>query len=154
MSHAGACRTLAMLVVATSLACNPSSPNNNVAVLGSPQSVSPIHVNFTCGAIDSLALVDANGTPAWTFITKKNDTISWVVPSNVTINSITGKTAADTLPLVSNGPQGGQPGVSFDSKVQNSNKSETKYHYNIDATCHPQTGSDVHLLIDPEMIVR
>jgi len=153
MSHAGAFRTLALLAVAASLlSCNPSSPNLTVAV--SPKSASPIHVNFACDSVASIGLVDANGKSAWVFTADKKDTVSWVVPGNVTINSITGKTPADTLPLDPNGAQGGQPGVSVDSKVRDSNKQETTYRYNILATCHPATGPDVHLLIDPDMIVR
>ena len=153
MSHAGAFRTLVTLVVAASLvSCKPTSPSRTVAF--SPKSASPIHVNFVCGAVDSIGLADANGKSAWVFTADKKDTVSWVVPTNVTINSITGKTVADTLPLDSIGTQGGQPGVSFNSKVRDSNKQETTYHYNIDATCHPATGPDVHLLIDPDMIVR
>jgi hypothetical protein len=139
-----------MLAVAASLV----SCRRRETVEGYADPVGPIHINFSCGAPITIGLADANGTPAWTFKTKKKDPISWEVPTNVTINSITAKTSADPLPLDPDGPQGGAPGVPFKSKVKDSNKPEKDYLYKIEATCHTTTGADVRLVLDPEMIVR
>ncbi len=152
MSHAGAFRTLAVLVVAVSLVACSGDDDDRIA--GHTDPSGPVHINFSCGDTLSIGLADGSGNPAWTFSTKKKDTVSWVVPANVAINSILPKTAADTLPLDSAGTQGHAPGVAFISKVKDSNKPTTDYHYKIDATCHPATGPDVRLLIDPDMIVR
>lgn len=152
MSRSGACRTLATVLVAASLlSCKP---RRDETVVGYADPVGPIHINFSCGDPISIGLADAAGTPAWTVKTKKKDPISWEVPANVTINSIMGKLPTDPLPLDPDGPQGGTPGVSFKSKVKDSNKPTTEYHYKIDVTCHPVTGPDVRLVLDPEMIVR
>jgi hypothetical protein len=117
-------------------------------------SADSVRIRFSCGAVDSIALTDPSGAPAWAVTRRRNSPISWVVPPNVTINSIVGKTAADTLPLDPDGPQGGAPGAPFKSKVKG-NAREKTYHYLIDATCRPASGPpDRRMVIDPEMIVR
>jgi len=148
MSHAGAYRTLAAVLAAASLvSCKK-------VIVNFADPVGPIHVNFTCVGTPSISLADASGNPAWTYRTKKKDPISWVVGPAVTIDSIVSK---DTIPLPLDpaGPQGGQPGLPYDSKVKDSNKPTTDYHYNIFASCNPGGGAPVlQLKIDPEMIVR
>jgi hypothetical protein len=116
-------------------------------------SVDSVRVNFSCGAVDSIALTTPSGNPAWTVRRKPNNPITWVVPANVTINSILGKTPTDTLPLDADGPQGGAAGTPFKSKVK-AHAAEKAYHYVIDATCQPVSGSARRLVIDPEMIVH
>lgn len=153
MSRAGAYRTLALLLVAASLVACDSEDDDDAVARYTP-AAGPVHINVTCADTISVGLADASGNPAWTFSTKKKDTVTWVVPANVTINSIRGKSPADSLPLDSAGTQGHAPGASFISKVREGPQPPTDYHYKIDATCHPATGPDVHLLIDPEMIVR
>jgi hypothetical protein len=138
-----------MLVVAGSL----MSCNQGETVEGFADPEGPIHINLTCGPVISIGLADANGNPAWTYKVKKNDPISWEVPPTVTIDSIRGKTPADSLPLDPDGPQGGQPGTPYKSKVKNSAKDDKDYHYNIFASCNPGPNAQ-RFRIDPEMIVR
>jgi hypothetical protein len=165
VSRASVYRTLAAIVAVASLvSCNPVSENiqnqplgGYSGVVGYADAVGPIHISFTCDttppAFPSLALADSTGNPAWTVKAKKKDPISWVVPANVTIDSIKSKNLIP-LPLDSNGTQGGAPGVSFNSKVKNSNNPPTDYHYNIFAKCTPTDGAPVvRLRIDPEMII-
>jgi hypothetical protein len=155
MSHAGAFRTLVAVVAVASLgSCKKLRGNQEIA--GFPKPVGPIHINFTCaaGAVPAIGLADSLGISAWQYETKKKDSISWVVPPNVAINSIVAKPSG-TLPLDPPGPGVGQQGGAFKSKVKDSNKPDTSYNYNIEATCNPGLGAQpVHLLIDPVMIVR
>jgi hypothetical protein len=153
MSHAGTHRTLALIVAAASLVSCKSWWGGDQQIIGYAEPVGPIHVNFTCVGVPSISLADANGTPAWTVRAKKKDPISWQVPANVTIDSIVSK---DTIPLPLDpaGPQGGGPGIGYSSKVKDSNKPPTDYHYNIFATCNPGGSAPVlRLKIDPEMII-
>lgn len=135
------------LVAAASFAACSSEGLNQATVDALVPSVDSINVRFSCGAVDSIALKAPNGGPAWAVRRSRNQPISWVVPANVTINSIAG------LPLDSAGVQGGSPGTPFKSKVKDNAESKT-YHYAIEATCHPTSGSDRHLIIDPEFIVH
>jgi hypothetical protein len=174
MSRTDVYRALAAIVAVASLvSCNSKVGDQNVSpnqaagpsqalggypgVVGYADAVGPIHINFTCDttppSIPSLSLADANGNPAWTVKAKKKDPISWEVPANVTIDSIVSKNAIP-LPLDSAGPQGGGPGIPYSSKVKDSNKPPTDYHYNIFAKCNPTDGAPVlRLKIDPEMII-
>jgi hypothetical protein len=135
------------LVAAASFAACSSEGLNQATVDALVPSVDSINVRFSCGAVDSIALRAPNGGPAWAVRRSKNETISWVVSANVTINSIAG------LPLDSAGSQGGTPGTPFRSKVKGDAESKT-YHYAIEATCHPAAGPDRHLILDPEFIVH
>jgi hypothetical protein len=110
-------------------------------------SVDSISIKFACGTLDSIALKTMSGNPAWAVKRQQKNPITWVVPSNVTINSITG------APILPDGPQGGTAGTPYKSKVD-SNATKKTHHYSIEATCHPAAGSDRHLVIDPEMIVH
>src|SRR3954468_7528880 len=126
MSHAGAFRTLVLLAVAASLVSCSDDDDDKVAGYTAPSG--PVHINFSCGDTLSIGLADASGNPAWSFSAKKKDTVSWVVPTNVKINSILPKTAADSLPLDSAGTQGHALGAAYISKVKESNKPTTDYH--------------------------
>ena len=136
----------ALVAIASFVAC--SSEEVDLAQFDAlVPSVDSISVRFSCGTVDSIALKAPNGGPAWAVRRKQNELISWVVPSNVTINSIAG------LPLDSAGSQGGTPGTPFKSKVKGNAERKT-YHYPIQLTCHPASGDDRHLIIDPEFIVH
>ena len=153
MSRAGVPRAfvaiVALVASASFVSCSDSEeliPQAEVDAL--VPYVDSIRVNFSCGTVDSIALKTApGGGPAWSVRRMRNDSISWVVGTNVTINSIVG------IPLDSAGPQGGAPGTAYKSKVKSDAQKKT-YHYVIDATCHPAAGPDRHLIIDPEFIVR
>lgn len=147
MSRAGVPRAsvvLVALVAVVSLAACAEKPDE--ARFNTP-SVDAITVAFSCGGVDSIALKAPNKDPAWAVRRKRKDPISWVVPANVTINSITG------VPLDPAGSQGGTPGTPFKSKVKDNAEWKT-YHYVIDVTCHPTAPPDRHLIIDPEFIVH
>ena len=164
MSRAGLPRALfaivALVAVASLVSCakgdqqvsskqgGVQSVESLVAVLDAvaPETDS-IRINFSCGTVDSIALKTPHGGSAWSVRRRQNDTISWVVPSNVTINSIAG------LPLDSAGSQGGTPGTPYKSKVKGNAERKT-YHYAIQATCHPASGDSIRLIIDPEFIVH
>lgn len=165
MSRAGVPRALfaivALLAVASLVSCatgvqQPSSKQGGVqsveslvAVLDAvAPDVDSIRINFSCDTVDSIALKAPNGRSAWSVRRRRNDSISWVVPSNVTINSIGG-----ALPLDSAGPQGGAPGTPYKSKVKDNAERKT-YHYIIDATCQPAAAPARRLIIDPEFIVH
>ena len=150
MSQAGVPRVfvaiVAVVAVALLAACaqKPDADRFNTFV----PSVDVITVAFSCGAVDSIAMTAPNGDPAWIVGRKQKDPISWVVPANVTINSITG------LPLDTAGSQGGTPGTPYKSKVKENAERKT-YHYAIELTCRPAAGPpDTHLIIDPEFIVH
>jgi hypothetical protein len=155
MSHAGVFRALAVVAAATSLAsCNQSLDLANVA--GYDEPTPPFTINITCGTKVSVAFTGANGAPAWLVKLKKNDTFSWEVPTNVTIDSIRPKAGQDSLPTNPDGPQGGQPGAPYKSKVKDQDYGNGKdYRYNIFTTCNPGGGGQpLPVLLDPEMIVR
>jgi len=151
---------IALVAVASLLSCakgdqqvsskqGVQSVESLVAILDAvAPEVDSVRINFYCGTVDSIALKAPNGSSAWSVRRKQNDTISWVVPSNVTINSIGG-----ALPLDSAGPQGGSPGTPYKSKVKSDAQRKT-YHYIIDATCQPAAAPARHLIIDPEFIVH
>jgi len=113
--------------------------------------VDTVSVNFVCATGDTIALKTPAGKSAWSVRRNPNDVITWVVPSNVTIHSIKGKSAGE-FPVDSAGVQGGAPGASFKAKVKG-NAANGMYHYLINATCTPASGPAVNLVIDPEMIV-
>ena len=153
MSHAGVSRTLVVLVAAASLvSCNYSEyKRRNNALVELAPSEGSIHINFSCTGVASVALEDSVGHTAWVVRRNRNDLIRWVVPPNVTINSITGPGfPADTAAVV--GPQGGAPGVAYNAKVS-PHASHGRYHYVIDATCRSTPTDSIRLLIDPEFIV-
>jgi hypothetical protein len=149
MSRAGVPRAfmalVALVAVASLVACTKDFDKAQYDAL--VQSVDSITVKFSCGVVDSIALKAPNGGPAWAVSRKRKSPISWVVPGNVTIDSIGG------LPLDSAGSQGGTPGTPFKSKVKGNAEFKT-YHYVIASTCHPAAGPDRHLIIDPEFIVH
>jgi len=153
MSRARACRTLATIIAATSLVSCTWKTSHRLL-----QEVAPyagqIHINLSCNGADSLALVDSAGHPAWAITRKPKDDITWRVPSNVRINSIGARSPGIHLPLDSVGTQGRTNGLAYQSRVKEGTPPE-HYHYVIDVTCSPTNGNpDVHLLIDPEMIIR
>jgi hypothetical protein len=155
MSRAGVSRTLVGAVALVALiavaSCTQTADQESLLDAVAP-SVDSVHINFSCGPVDSLALADKNGRPAWSFSRRPNDPITWVVPQNVTINSLKGRTANDNFPVDSTGPQGGAPGTAFHAKVKGGAAQGT-YHYVINATC--TAGADtIRLLIDPELIIR
>jgi hypothetical protein len=156
MSHAGVFRTLAVVVAATSLAsCTQSFDLANVA--GYKEPTPPFTINITCGAKVSVALTGANGAPAWLVKLKKNDKFAWEVPPNVTIDSIKAKPGQDPLPIDPDGPQGGQGGNPYKSKVkdQDYGSNGKNYPYDIFTTCNPGGGAPpLPLQLDPEMIVH
>jgi hypothetical protein len=159
MSRAGVSPALIALVAVASLAALVSCTGGDEEALldAVAPSVDSVRVNFSCGtvdsiAVDSIALATPSGIPAWSVRRKPNNPITWVVPANVTINSILGKTPVDTLPLDPDGPQGGAAGTPFKSKIKAHAASKT-YHYLIDATCQPASGPARRLVIDPEMII-
>jgi hypothetical protein len=110
-------------------------------------SVDSINITFTCAAVDSIALRTMAGKSAWAVRRQRKNPITWVVPSNVTIDSIRG------APILPDGPQGGGAGTPYKSTVD-SNATKTTHHYSIAATCNPGAGAPVHLVIDPEMIIH
>lgn len=169
MSHAGAIRPLAAAIVVVSLvSCIKGGDNTNIkapvvqsdaqltaALLDSvAPSMDSVHINFVCGPVDSIGLTDKNGRPAWSFRRKPNESITWVVPQAVTIDSIVSK-SVNPLPLDQNpnDPHGGAPGVAFKATVK-SGAANGPYHYVIKTTCNPQTGPAIKLVIDPEMIIK
>ena len=135
--------------------------------------VATIYVNFTCGTDTTFGLFDAatNGKPAWAFMrhpTGSKNQISWEVAQNaqpVTINSIGNKPGQPPFPIdVDTTQHGVSPGVPFKATVKANAGApgpiipgfhkDTTYSYSIGVTCKPATGPDVHIVIDPEMIVR
>ena len=150
-ARSGALITILAGVVLASCARPSMDPDVGPRVF--TDAVAPIHINFTCqGGVNQISLTDDNGNPAWTFKAKKNDPVSWVVPANVTINSISSKTPAIPLPVSPNGNSGGSNGKSYETKV-NSDAQSKHYLYNIDVTCTSTSGAVVRLVIDPDMII-
>jgi hypothetical protein len=145
--------SLALVGVALLASCTKEAAEDDRALLEAVvPSVDSVLVKFSCDTVISIALTTPSGGPAWSVRRQRNNPISWVVPGNVTINSIVGKTSADSLPLDPDGPQGGTAGAPFKSKVKG-NAQEKGYNYLIDASC-TASGNTTRLLIDPEFIVR
>ena len=149
MSHAGVSRTLAVLVAAASLASCYKEDHDTLVELA--PSVGSIHVNFSCIGVDSLALEDSVGHPAWVVMRNPGDTIRWVVPPTVTINSIGGPNFPVDTDSVA-GPHGHAPGLPYNARV-NPNATKGRRHYVIDVTCHSTPTDSTRLLIDPEFIL-
>jgi hypothetical protein len=134
--------------------------------------VATVYVNFTCGADTTIGLFDSNVNgkkPAWGVMRRRGNPISWVVAQNarpVTITSLGDKPGEDSFPvIVDPNHKGGSPGAPFNATVKAdagvpgqdppANKPKDKgYFYSIGLTCSPVTGPDIHVVIDPEMIVR
>lgn len=115
----------------------------------------PIRFLFSCeGGVNTvgLAYTDARKTSAWTIRKHRNDEIEWVADQNVTFRLVP-KAGSEPLPIdiLEEGT-----GRRIKAKVRNIPPGPPKtYAYAIDATCTPSSGgSAVHLIIDPEMIVR
>ena len=159
MTRTARCGALITIAAAALLgACaRPSvDPNGGPHIFA--DAVAPIHINFSCDDANKgiqVSLIDDNGNPAWAFKAKKNDPVSWLVPANVTINSISPKDPAIPLPISPNGNSGHSNGRSYDVKVNgNAPGSNVHYPYNIDVSCTPPGGgTPVRLVIDPDMII-
>jgi hypothetical protein len=137
--------------------------------------VPKIYINFSCDTDTTLGFFDAPSGPAkhaaWAFMRHNGgpkNQIEWIVSQNaqpVTINSITSKgSPAEPFPIDPLNPTGGSPGVSFKAKVKNSagedpdsgqDHKDKDYSYAIGLTCDPPGPRlPIHVVIDPEMIVR
>jgi hypothetical protein len=134
--------------------------------------VPTVYVNFTCAADTTIGLFDANGPgkkPAWAVMRRRTNPIQWVVAQNarpVTITSIGDKPGEDPFPIdVDSTEHGGSPGVAFKATVKADagvpgqdppadKPKDRVYAYSIGLTCTPATGPAIHVVIDPEMIVR
>jgi hypothetical protein len=154
MSHAGGFRTVVAVVVVASVvvSCNGGLHAQFDALVPDTDEV---HINFSCGATNSIALADKNGGPAWSFQRKPNESITWVVPQAVTITSIASRPGDPPFPIGQGAgdPHGGSPGTPFKGKVKGG--ANGTYHYIITASCDPGGGAPpLNLSIDPEMIVR
>lgn len=154
MSHARAPRTVvalaALAAVASMISCS------DVSELVAPKT-GTVHIDFTCGAIGKIGLNDGHGNSAWAFQRSQHEAIEWIVPPNVTINSITGKAVQFPIDTVQNEPHGRAPGTSYKATTQGiSGLPLTKktFAYAIDVTCHPGQPDSVRLVLDPEMIIR
>ena len=116
----------------------------------------PIYIHFTCDTVNRISLTDSTGIPAWEVVRKRKEPISWIVDPNVTINSILQKDGTP-MPLDSAGAQGGAPGRPYEARLKE-RLEKRDYLYSIDITCHPPTGPDVRLVVDPllvpDMILR
>jgi len=168
MSHAGVIRPLVVIVAlvagASLMSCDKSNVSNvsNQSVPAALNLIAPdtdtVHVNFTCGAADSIGLFAPNGTSAWAIQRHPNNQIMWVVGPTVTINSITGKT--DPLPIDQDAgdPHGGSPGTPFKARVKSNPGvppgQQKIFSYAISVTCHPGQPDSIRLVLDPEMIIR
>lgn len=179
MSRADVPRIVGSLVVVASLASLMSCTKtvqltgDQVLIEALAPDVPIIYVNFSCGADTSIGFFDSNAPgkkPAWAFMRHpggpKNQ-ISWVVAQNaqpVTINSIGDKPGQGSFPIdVDPIEHGGAPGVPFKAKVKNNagdppnpgeDYRDKGYAYSIGLTCTPASGPPIHLVVDPEMIVR
>src|SRR5215218_4943704 len=100
MSRAGLSRALVAVVAMASLAALVSCTEGDVeeGFDAIAPSVDSLRIQISCGAVDSIALTTLSGKPAWAVRRQQNHPITWTVPANVTINSIVGKTPADSLP--------------------------------------------------------
>jgi hypothetical protein len=176
MSRVSVPRAVASLVVVASLvSCRHEDEQLTdqqalIAVLA--PDVPTVYVNFTCAADTTIGLFDSNGSgkkPAWAVMRRRNNPIQWVVAQNarpVTITAIGDKPGEDPFPIVVDPTEhGGSPGVAFKATVKAdagvpgqdppADKPKDKvYAYSIGLTCTPATGPAIHVVIDPEMIVR
>jgi len=176
MSRVSVPRAVVSLVVVASLvSCRSedqqlSDEQALIAVLA--PDVPTVYVNFSCAADTTIGLFDSNGPakkPAWGVMRRRTNPIQWVVAQNpqpVTITAIGDKPGEDSFPIiVDSAYQGGSPGTAFKATVKPdagvpgqdppANKPKDRvYAYSIGLTCHPASGPDIHVVIDPEMIVR
>lgn len=148
---------LAALAALASLASCNFNKDSVALVEALAPDVNTVHIDFTCGGAGSIGLSDGSGNSAWAVVRHPNNQIQWVVPQNVTINSIAGKTEA--LPIVHDpgDPQGGSPGTAYKAKVKSDTAfavSQKTVAYAISVTCHPGQPDSLRLLLDPEMIVK
>ena len=142
-----------IIVAAVSLSsCARPSVDPIISPLFMANATAPIHINFTCDGTNQISLTDDAGDAAWSFEAKKFETVSWVVPANVSINGISSKVPSVPLPLSTPGPQGGK-GNPYTGQVNATAQSKRHYLYNIDVTCAPLAGPAVRLVIDPDMII-
>ena len=152
MSRTARCGAVITIVAGASLvSCAHPSVDPAISPLFLAHATPPIHINFTCDGTNQISLTDDDGNAAWTFQAKKNETVSWLVPGNVSINGIMSKAPSVPLPLSTQGLQGGN-GNPYRGQV-NANAQSRHYPYNIDVTCTPQAGPAVRLVIDPDMII-
>jgi len=150
MSRAGLYGSLLVAVAAASLV---SCRRQNLIPADDPKEA--IRFLFTChGGIDSvgLAYTDASKTPAWSIRKFRDDEIEWIVNPNVTFNILT-KAGSAPMPIDTIQHQSGS-GKPLKVRVKHDPGPPKTYSYSIDATCTPQTGAPVRLVVDPEMIVR
>ena len=142
------------LVSCTGTESGTQSGSQSVEVLDAPAR-SPVNVNFSCnGGVNTIGLVDNAGRQAW-LIEMVNREIEWVVPQQVTIDSIRAKSGE--LPIEPDTSNRATLGKSFKGRAKNGiPNGNRKYPYLIALTCQPSgAGSTpVKLIIDPEMIVR
>jgi hypothetical protein len=184
MSRPGVFRAVAALAGVASLvslialaACSKSfqAPDQLTPDQALVQTLAPdvpkVYVNFSCDTDTTLGFFDApNGqkNAAWAFMRHatgpnpgpKNQ-IEWVASPGVTINSVASKAGAEPFPI---DPLTTLPGTSFKAKVKNSageepgpgeNYKDKGYSYAIGLTCDPPgPRPPIHVVIDPEMIVR
>jgi len=160
MSRAGVPRAvvaLAALAALTSLvSCNFNKDSVALVEVLAPD-VNTVHIDFSCGATTSIGLSDGSGHSAWAVVRHPNNSIQWVVPQDVTINSLAGKTEALPITHDPGDPQGGSPGTAFKAKVKSDTAfaaSQKTIAYAINVTCHPGQPDSVRLLLDPEFIVK
>ena len=164
---------LAALATAASLvSCNHDDQqqlaDQQALIAALAPDVGTIYVNFSCGTDTTFGLFyDAPGNqkkPAWAFMRHPSgpkNQISWEVQQNaqpVTITTIGDKPGQGSFPI-NVIQQGGSPGVAFKATVKpgaggHGANSDTTYAYSIGVTCKPASGPDIHVVIDPEMIVR
>lgn len=154
MSRTAPCGALIAIMMASLVAscARPASPAIGPYTLLDAKF--PITINFTCnGGVNTIGLTDAANHQAWSVSANKGEAIRWRVPPNVTINSIKPKPGG-TLPVVTNGQQGGNDGDDYNGTVDNGAGSGAHYPYAIDVTCKPSGGgTPVKLVIDPDMII-
>lgn len=131
--------------------------------------IATIYVSLTCGTDTTFGMFDAatNGKPLSVFMrhpSAQKNQISWIpVQQNVTINTVGNKPGQEAIPIdvvqtqrlpgaplnATVQPNAGAPGVVIPPFHK-----DKAYAYSIGVTCKPATGPDVHIVIDPEMIVR
>jgi hypothetical protein len=177
MSRVSVPRAIASLVVVASLvSCRHEDQqqltDQQALIAALAPDVPTVYVNFSCAADTTIGLFDSNGSgkkPAWAVMRRRNNPIQWVVAQNarpVTITSIGDKPGEDPFPIVVDPTDhGGSPGKAFKAMVKTdagvpgqdppADKPKDKvYAYSIGLTCAPATGPAIHVVIDPEMIVR
>jgi hypothetical protein len=176
MSRVSVPRAVASLVVVASLvSCRHEDEqltDQQALIAALAPDVPTVYVNFTCAADTTIGLFDSNGPgkkPAWAVMRRRTNPIQWAVAQNarpVTITSIGDKSGEDPFPImVDSTDHGGSPGKAFKATVKAdagvpgqdppANKPKDRvYAYSIGLTCNPASGPDIHVVIDPEMIVR